>query len=180
MLVAVSSRLEFRDLDDCGIVAVVDGVEVTTLGGGGWNGLSWEEPQVVARMLQGWEPPPREDDSEEFRERATPIEGAPGWYGYSPSRVPLRLPGGDGPEIDSWDLEEFRDCEGIPVAGCGCGGGVGCAALLAQVVSVGSQVTWTIGDRRFVFSQQEHDRAIRQLLELVGETPRLIDENPDD
>jgi hypothetical protein len=176
MLVCVPSRLEFRDLEECGIVAVVDGVEVTTLGGGGWHGLSWEEPRIVARMLQGWEPPPLDGEPKEFLEKTTPIEGAPGWYGYSPSGVPLRLPGGDEPEIDSWDLEDFRDCGGVPVAGCGCGGGVGCAALYAQVASLGSRVAWTIRDRRFVFLRQEHDRAIRQLLELAGESPRLIDE----
>jgi hypothetical protein len=47
----VSSRVEFRD-GPTGIVPVVDGIELTTLGGGGWAGLNVFEARIVARMLQ--------------------------------------------------------------------------------------------------------------------------------
>jgi hypothetical protein len=178
--VVMSSRLEFREVGGSGIVAVVDGVEVTTLDGGDWDGLGPDEAQIVARMLQGWEPPPLDYDPEEHGDEIVPVEGAPGWYGYSPSRVPLRLPGGSEPEINSFDLDDFRALDGVPVAGCSCGGGVGCAALYARVAyrGRGAEVWWTIGDRPYVFPWNIYDGAIRQLLELTGEAPLLIDERP--
>jgi hypothetical protein len=178
--VAMSSRLEFRAVEGSGIVAVVDGVEVTTLDGGNWDGLSLDEAQIVARMLQGWEPPPLDYDPEGHEDERVPVEGAPGWYGYSPPKVPLRLPGGSAPEIDSFELDEFRAVDGVPVAGCSCGGGVGCSALYARVAYRGSgaEVWWNIGDRSYVFAWNIYDGAIRQLLELTGEAPLLIEERP--
>jgi hypothetical protein len=175
----VPSELEFRDLGEGGIIAVVDGIDLTTFpADGGLEGLSPDEARVVARMLQGWEPPPLEDDSEELAETAKPVEGAPGFYSIDAPRVRFRLPGGDEPEVDSRDLDEFRDLEGVPIAGCSCGGGVGCATLYVEVAYAvrGDDVTWTVEDRRFVFPREHYRRAIRQLLERVNETPRLIDE----
>jgi hypothetical protein len=128
-------------------------------------------------MLQGWERPPLEYDSEELARRAVRVKSAPGWYSFDPPTVPLRLPGDAEPEVDAWDLDEFRGLDGVPIAGCGCRGGVGRAALHVQVAYLGhgDEVTWTVDDLNSL-PRERYDGAIRQLLERVREAPRLIGE----
>lgn len=96
------------------------------------------------------------------------------------------LPGGDAPVVDVGDLEserghDERTFRGVPLVECECGGGIGCWAGRTQVGFADDTVYWTIDAEpdvsvNFAFPRWQYREAIRQLLELLGEAPVLIDE----
>lgn len=162
-----------------GIVPFIDGHDLRTLNVGAqrMHGLSPFEAAVVARMLQGWEPPPVDTS---LRLQASDLR--PGeWRGYTPlapgtredplPSVPVTLPGGSWPVCESWQLDEFRSLPGIPLL---VDDGIGCCALYVRVSGSNSQPTWDIDGTIIEFTPVGYARGIQQLLVLAGEEPGLI------
>jgi hypothetical protein len=90
------------------------------------------------------------------------------------TRVLLTLPGGDRPEVPADDVDTLVSYDSVPLLSCECGGGIGCGHESVYVSFERSRVWWTHGQLEFRFGRRQYDRAIRDLLALLGESPRLI------
>jgi hypothetical protein len=179
---ASARTLEFRRVSKWSIEPFIDGVALKTLlDEPDACGLSKDEGRVVARLLQGWKLPA---EPMEFALPPVPMGlGTVKTISSGSAFVVERdddveLPGGSRPSIGSFVYGVFGDPDenGIPVLTCECGSGVGCGDIEMRMERAGTFVIWTIGDERFEFSLQEHERAILGLLKLVGERQRLIED----
>ena len=162
-----------------GIAAAVDGQPLDrVLGHPGMvpHPFRRDEWRITARTLQGWVP----RDLGLVREQWVPVgpSTASGGYGYTPvrpiTRVLVTLPGGDRPEVLADDVDTLISYDCVPLLGCECGSGVGCAHESVAVTFERGKVHWTHGPLELIFTRTQYDRAIKDLLVLLGEAPRLI------
>jgi hypothetical protein len=172
------STIRFVD-DTDGIVPIVDRERLDRrVGEPGWSGLWGVEARVAARLLQGWRPSHLGLDRAEYRPSGTPIATGPdGWTAVPVdpiTEVVAILPGGDHPEVDGSEIAHLASRDGVPVMGCSCGGGVGCAALEVELSFARDRVFWSVGQHRFDFGSGSYFAAVRNLLHLLGEAPVLI------
>jgi hypothetical protein len=188
ILVCMSSRLGFVDSPTThGIVPVVDEVEFPRLLGRSVDGLARVDAQIAARLLQGWELPAQSPASEPARALAPQPRRGPAGATYRqlfrfgfvaardyPELRYVMLPGGDEPRIEEGHLDDFRDREGIPVASSPYG--LSDESIDVVVVHHRDRVVWSVGELEFTFPQKRYDNAMRELLALVGESPRLVGE----
>jgi hypothetical protein len=186
----MSSRLGFvATATTQGILPVVDEVEFPRLLGRSLDGLARVDAQIAARLLQGWELPPLAPASEPVRAPVPrPRRGPAGAdyralyrYGFVPLSSPhepapryVVLPGGDEPQVNEQNFDEFRNREGIPVASSQYG--IDDDSIDVVVAHHRDRVVWTVGEFEFIFPQKRYDNAMRELLLLAGEEPLLIDE----
>jgi hypothetical protein len=168
-----TSTLEFRNVPARGIYAFVDGEQLVA--SGTTRALTIEDARVVVRLLQGWTPPERPPPES----MQTPTSKKwPGWYGVRPVSGTVRLPGGDDPDVPD-DQDAFAGRDGIPLSSCDCGSGVACQALCVRIRREHSIVIWDTDDgRTFRFDDRAYQAAMRRLLRLVGETPKLLGRRP--
>ena len=173
------NTLAFVD-DRDGIVPLVDGRRVDDLiGEPGWAGLGDAEAPVVARLVQGWQPTHVGRARAEFRPMGEPTRRGHGWAVQpveSITQVLATLPGGDHPELEASEVD-FDQYPGVPILGCGCGGGIGCAGLDVEISFSRNRVHWVVRDHRFEFHRGRYDAAVQDFLRLVGEAPVLISDD---
>jgi hypothetical protein len=173
------NTLAFVD-DRDGIVPVIDGRRLDDLiGESGWAGLWDVEAPVVARLVQGWRPSHLGRARAEFRPVGEPIGRGDG-RALQPvepiTKVLATLPGGDHPELEASEVD-LDGYPGVPIMGCGCGGGIGCAALDAEISFSRNRVLWVVRDHQFEFHRGRYDAAVQDFLRLVGEAPVLISDD---
>lgn len=160
------------------IDATIDGTPMEhALGHPQMLGLSDnDEWRITARTLQGWMPQELGLDREEFVPVGKPSrERSPYWVAMRQvTEVLVTLPGGDRPEVLAEDVEGLVSYDSVPMLGCDCGGGVGCAHESVTVSFERAFVRWEHGRLLFRFARTAYDAAIEELLVLLGEAPRLI------
>jgi hypothetical protein len=79
--------------------------------------------------------------------------------------------------FDAGSADALMSYDSVPLSSCECGGGIGCAHESIAVSFERSRVWWTHDQTALQFARTQYDRAIQDLLVLLGESPRLISQD---
>jgi hypothetical protein len=160
------------------IDATIDGEPLDrALGHPGMCGLDRDEWLVTARTLQGWMPQDLGLEREEWVPDRIPVVPQRGFFAvpcHQVTEVLVTLPGGDRPEVSGDLVDGVIQYDYIPLLSCGCGSGIGCAHHSVTVSFQRTRVLWEHDGLVLTFAKPAYDRAIKELLVLLGESPRLI------
>jgi hypothetical protein len=89
---------------------------------------------------------------------------------HAVTEVLVVLPGGDRPEVRAEEVDYLSYRAGVPVAGLE----EAQPSILVGVSFTRSRACWHVGSLTFEFARTQYDRALCELLVLLGEVPELI------